>query len=118
MKTTRKFLKKRSIKAGMPPGSLVHIGETPAGAVAIELIGYNQEAFEEQSFTTVDDCLPYLERSGISWVNVEGVNRLIRIPQVGVTGPMLIFEESLAEVSAVRVSAARTHTRSVCTQHH
>ena len=43
MKNSRRFLKKRSVKAGMPPGSLVHIGETPAEAVSIELIGYAPE---------------------------------------------------------------------------
>jgi magnesium transporter len=74
MKNSRKFLKKRSIKAGMPPGSLVHIGHTPAEAVSIDVIGYDQEAFEEQRFQSVDDCLQHLERPGITWVNVEGVH--------------------------------------------
>jgi magnesium transporter len=83
MKNSRKFLKKRSIKAGLPPGSLIHIGETPAGAASIELIGYNQEAFEEQSFTTVDDCLPHLEHSDITWVNVEGVHNVDIIRHLG-----------------------------------
>jgi magnesium transporter len=74
MKNSRKFLKKRSIKAGMPPGSLVHIGQTPAEAVSIDLIGYDQETFEEQRFQTMGDCLQHLERTGITWVNVEGVH--------------------------------------------
>jgi magnesium transporter len=83
MKNSRRFLKKRSVKAGMPPGSLVHIGETPAEAVSIELIGYDQDTFKEQRFQTVDDCLPHLERSGITWVNVEGVHNVDIIRQLG-----------------------------------
>jgi magnesium transporter len=83
MKNNRKFLKKRSVKAGMPPGSLVHIGETPSAAVSIELIGYDQDSFEEQRFDTVDDCLPHLERPGITWVNVEGVHDLEIIRHLG-----------------------------------
>ena len=67
----------------MPPGSLVHIGETPAGAVSIELIGYDPATFEKQSFQTVDDCLPHLERPGITWVNVEGVHNVDIIRQLG-----------------------------------
>ena len=83
MKNNRRFLKKRSVKAGLPPGSLVHIGETPAEAVSIELIGYDQDTFEEQRFQAVDDCLPHLERSGITWVNVEGVHNVDIIRHLG-----------------------------------
>jgi magnesium transporter len=83
MKNSRKFIKKRSVKAGMPPGSLVHIGETPSQAVSIELIGYNQETVEEQRFQTVDGCLPHLERQGITWVNVEGVHNVEIIRRLG-----------------------------------
>ena len=83
MKDSRKFLKKRSVKAGMPPGSLVHIGDTPADAVSIELIKYDQETFQEQIFSTVDDCLPHLDNSGITWVNVEGVHNVDIIRHLG-----------------------------------
>jgi len=83
MHASRKFLKKRSIKSGLPPGSLVHIGETPAEAVSIELIGYNKESIEELRFSTVDDCLPHLGRSGITWVNVEGVHNVDIIRRLG-----------------------------------
>ena len=83
MKGSRRFLKKRSIKAGMPPGSLVHIGDTPSEAVSIELFGYDQETFVEQRFQTVDDCLPHLEHPGITWVNVEGVHNVEIIRHLG-----------------------------------
>jgi magnesium transporter len=83
MKNSRRFLKKRSVKAGMPPGSLVHIGETPTEAVSIELIGYAPETFEEQRFQTVDDCLLHLDRPGITWVNVEGVHDVEIIRHLG-----------------------------------
>jgi magnesium transporter len=83
MKNNRRFLKKRSVKAGMPPGSLVHIGETPAEAVSIELIGYDRDSYEELRFQTVEDCLPHLERTGIIWVNVEGVHNLEIIRHLG-----------------------------------
>lgn len=83
MKKSRKFLKKRSVKTGLPPGSLVHIGETPAQAVSLELIGYDPAHVEEQRFQTVDDCLPHLERPGITWVNVEGVHDVDIIRHLG-----------------------------------
>jgi len=83
MKNSRRFLKKRSVKAGLPPGSLVHIGDTPSAAVSIELIGYDPQSIEEQRFTTVDDCLLHLDRPGITWVNVEGVHDVEIIRHLG-----------------------------------
>ncbi len=83
MKNSRRFLKKRSVKAGMPPGSLVHIGETHAEAVSIDLIGYDADTFEELRFQTVDDCLLHLERPGITWVDVEGVHDVEIIRHLG-----------------------------------
>jgi magnesium transporter len=83
MKASRKFIKKRSVKSGLPPGSLVHIGEIPAGAASIELIGFTLDDLEEQRFSSVDDCLPYLERAGITWVNVEGVHNVELIRHLG-----------------------------------
>jgi magnesium transporter len=83
MKNNRRFLKKRSVKAGMPPGSLVHIGDPHDKAVSICLFGYDPATFEEQCFQTVDDCLPHLERPGITWVNVDGVHDVEIIRHLG-----------------------------------
>jgi len=83
MKNNRRFLKKRSIKAGLPPGSLVHIGETPTEAVSIDLIVYAPDSFEEQRFQAIDDCLPQLERPGITWLNVEGLHDVELIRHLG-----------------------------------
>jgi magnesium transporter len=83
MRLNRKFLKKRSIKSGLPPGSLVHIGDSRTEDVSIHLMGYDSETFEERSFPSVDECLPFLERKGIVWVNVEGVHDVEIIRHLG-----------------------------------
>jgi magnesium transporter len=79
----RKFSKKRSVKAGLPPGSLVHIGETPSEAVSIDLIAYDQESWQEKKFLTVADCLPHLDHTGVTWLNVEGVHDVDIIRHLG-----------------------------------
>lgn len=83
MKGTRRFLKKRSVKSGLPPGSLVHIGTPHAKAVSIGLIGYDKDSCEELNFHKVDDCLPHLVGTGITWVNVEGVHDIEIIRHLG-----------------------------------
>jgi len=82
-RSNHRFTKKRSIKAGLPPGTLVHIGEAPVEAVSIELIGYDPANITEQRFHSVDDCLPHLDRPGITWVNVEGVHNMEIIRHLG-----------------------------------
>src|SRR6185369_13556075 len=79
----RKFLKKRSIKSGLPPGTLVHIGEEPTQAVNITLISYGPDNFNEEHFKQLDQCLPQLEHPEIRWVNVEGVHDVEVIRQFG-----------------------------------
>jgi magnesium transporter len=83
MAARRTFHKKRSVKAGLPPGSLVHIGDTPADAVQITLLGYSQTEFREEHYRQVDECLPHLGHTGILWVNVEGVHDVEVIRRLG-----------------------------------
>ncbi|HEY4745581.1 MAG TPA: magnesium/cobalt transporter CorA [Desulfuromonadaceae bacterium] len=83
MHTRRTFLKKRSVKAGLPPGTLVHIGEAPGAEVAITLMAYGPEAFTEQRYQRMDECLPHLSHDGITWVNVEGVHDVEVIRRLG-----------------------------------
>lgn len=83
MRQSRTFHKKRSTKAGLPPGTLVHIGDTPEKDARISLMTYNPEGFEEQQYVRQDDCLPHLNHPGISWVNVEGVHDVEVIRKFG-----------------------------------
>jgi len=76
MSSSRKFLKKRSVKAGLSPGTLVHIGEAPSQAVLVNTICYSPTLFEEQQYKNLNVCLPHLTQPGIRWVDVEGVHEV------------------------------------------
>jgi magnesium transporter len=79
----RRFLKKRSVKSGLPPGTLIHIGDAPPEAVSITMLGYSRSEFKEQRYGQIDECLPRLVHPGISWVNVEGVHEVEVIHRLG-----------------------------------
>lgn len=83
MNTRHRFLKKRSVKAGLPPGSLVHIGDAPEQAVSISMLSYSPTTLEEQHYQRLDECLKHLERPGIRWINVEGVHDVEVIRHLG-----------------------------------
>jgi len=65
---------KRSRKAGLPPGTPVHIGVPRAAASVITLMGYDGENLVERRAATVDECLAARGRHAVAWVNVEGVH--------------------------------------------
>jgi len=48
-----RFLKKASKKAGLPPGTLVHVGEKMTEAVRIRIIDYEESHIEEKEVSTV-----------------------------------------------------------------
>jgi magnesium transporter len=83
MATRRAFHHKRSVKAGLPPGTLVHIGATPAEAVQITLLRYSQTDFREEHYRKLEECLPHLDHGGVTWVNVEGVHDVEVIRRLG-----------------------------------
>lgn len=78
-----KFIKKISRKKGLPPGSLVLVGEKKQYDVEIRIIDYDQEKLEEKEAAEVEDCYPYKEKSTATWINVDGIHDLEIIEKLG-----------------------------------
>jgi len=88
-----RLLKQRSKKAGLPPGTLVHIGEKKTEPVRITVIDYDEAHFEEREVASVKDCLPAQGVPGVRWINVSGVSQLDIIEEIGRCGqfhPLLL----------------------------
>jgi magnesium transporter len=78
-----KLIKKRSRKAGLPPGTLVHIGEKRAEETKITLIDYDEANFQEREIKTVEDCFSFREKPTVTWINVEGVHQVEVVEKLG-----------------------------------
>jgi magnesium transporter len=78
-----RFMKKSSKKAGMPPGSLVHIGEKKTERVRIRVIMYDEESMEEKDLDSIDECFQYIGRSGKTWINIDGIHEVGIIEKIG-----------------------------------
>ena len=70
-----KLVQKRSRKTGLPPGTLVHIGEKKAEQVTITTFSYSSSRCEEQHVTKPDELAPSPDES-VTWVNVSGVHKM------------------------------------------
>ena len=75
--------KKVSEKAGLPPGSLIHVGEQKLEKVKISLINYTETMIEERELESIEECFPYREKPGITWVNIDGLHDVEIINSVG-----------------------------------
>ncbi len=69
-----KLIQKRSRKTGLPPGTLVHIGEKKSEKVTITAFHYTGTNCEEQQLNQPDHLVPPADESVI-WVNVGGVHK-------------------------------------------
>ena len=75
--------RKRSVKTGLPPGSLVHVGEETGEPVRIKLIEYNEEHFHETDCANVGECRPIRDGRAVNWVSIDGIHRADVIEAVG-----------------------------------
>ena len=69
-----KIVSPRSQKAGLPPGSLVYIGDKPVQRVRITVLDYDEQKLEEREVKTVEECFRYKQTPTVSWINVVGLH--------------------------------------------
>jgi len=78
-----KLLKKRSQKAGLPPGSLVYIGSEQSEKVKIRLIDYSDKKIREKELKTVEECFPFKETPTVTWIDIDGIKHTEIIEKIG-----------------------------------
>jgi magnesium transporter len=72
-----------ALKAGMPPGSLIHISKSAAVATQITVIDYGLHDFSERQVGGLEDILASREQETVTWVNVEGLENTALIEDLG-----------------------------------
>jgi magnesium transporter len=77
-------VKKRSETIGMPPGSLVYVGDKPQKEVTITIENYNEHDFDEYSKTSFRECLVFAkETSHVTWIEINGYQHLKDLEYLG-----------------------------------
>jgi magnesium transporter len=79
----RKFIKKTSHKAGLPPGALVHVGTKKTENTKITLIDYNETTIEEKELETIEECFSCKNTSTVTWIDIDGVHEMDIIEKIG-----------------------------------
>jgi magnesium transporter len=77
-----KLVQKRSKKTGLPPGTLVHIGERKSEHVTVTVFRYSTTSCKELHVEQVDQLSPPADESVI-WINVGGVHKVEMVETLG-----------------------------------
>jgi len=78
-----RFRKRFSKKVGLSPGTLVHIGEKKTERINIRVIEYDEQHIEEKGFDTIEECFPYKDTPGTTWINIDGLHEISVIEKIG-----------------------------------
>lgn len=79
----RKLIGRRSKKAGLPPGSLVHVGEKKTEDVKITVIEYDETRLQESSIRAPDGWEKPKDSSSVTWIDVEGIHSVENMERIG-----------------------------------
>ncbi len=78
-----KLTKRGSKKAGLPPGTLVHVGERKVEAVRISYIDYDEQNIQEKQVSNIEECFPFEATPTVTWINVDGLHEVEVIEKLG-----------------------------------
>lgn len=78
-----KYTRGLSKKTGLPPGSLLHIGNNYNEAVTLQVLDYDAEDFREHDVRAVEELVAYRVSPTITWISVYGLNDVSMIERIG-----------------------------------
>ena len=75
--------KHRAKKAGLPPGSLVHLGEVKTAAPTLSLIEYDDGGLAEVKFADTAAWQAHLPQYATHWLNLHGLHDTALLREIG-----------------------------------
>lgn len=70
-------------KSGLPPGTLVHVGERFSGESRITLFSCTGSMVEEQEVASVDEVLAKRQPGTLLWLHIEGLHNIPFVEEIG-----------------------------------
>ena len=70
-------------KTGLPPGTLVHVGDKKAKTVRITYIDYDEQNIEEKQISTIEECFQFKSTATVTWINIDGLHEVEVIEKLG-----------------------------------
>ncbi|MGE4286117.1 MAG: magnesium/cobalt transporter CorA [Phycisphaerae bacterium] len=74
---------KTSQKAGLAPGTLLHIGEKRSGSTELDMFRYGTDIFERHTNIKLDEALDGIKGHANTWLNITGLEDISVIQKIG-----------------------------------
>ncbi len=78
-----RLIKKSANVRGLPPGSIVHIGEKKTEKVKISVMDYTIGKIDEKEIKKVEECFRFKPKPSVTWINVDGLHDVEVIKKLG-----------------------------------
>ena len=78
-----RLTKQRSKKAGLPPGSLVHIGEKKGDPTKVAILDYDEAHVQEKEVETIEECFIFKDQPTVTWIDVDRIDHVKTIEKLG-----------------------------------
>jgi magnesium transporter len=78
-----KIIRRHTKKAGLPPGTLVHVGERKVETVRITYLDYDEGNFEEKQISKIEECFHLKTTPTVTWINIDGLHEVEIIEKIG-----------------------------------
>ena len=78
-----KQVRRRSKKAGLPPGTLVHIGDKKVDSVRVTYLDYDENNVDEKQVSAIEDCFPFKATPTVTWINIDGLHDIRLMEKIG-----------------------------------
>ena len=72
-----------SSEAGLPPGTLIHVGNKLTNDVKITVMNYSETVFEQVEVSTAQEAHDLNRPDCVSWINVDGLHDIKLIEELG-----------------------------------
>jgi len=75
--------RKRSTKAGLPPGTLVHIGGEKTAKIGITVTEYSADSITERELSSLAECPVVIGKQTVTWIHIDGVHEAETVEKIG-----------------------------------
>ncbi|MDD3374296.1 MAG: magnesium/cobalt transporter CorA [Candidatus Omnitrophica bacterium] len=76
------LFEKQSQTAGLPPGTLIHVGEKHHKKTRITVIDYDSHNLEEKQLNSIEESFAFRDKPSITWINIDGLEDLSVIEKI------------------------------------
>jgi magnesium transporter len=82
-KRVRPMRRHMTKKVGLPPGSLLYVGDGGPAPTTVSLIDYTEEQVMEREGVTWEECRSLRESPSITWFNISGLSDVETVHRLG-----------------------------------